>query len=104
MCTYQKGGISPKIQRRRFLEIKDFGSGRLSTRATTLQEVGILPTLIYFHHKGLILGRMWCRGPKALFSLFKNCLKAFLWLICGRFCGSDCEASMECSKHGVRVV
>ena len=64
----KKGGVSPKIQRRRFREIKDFGLGRLLTRATTLKEVGIFPTLIYFHPKGLILGKMWCRGPKALFG------------------------------------
>ena len=42
--TYQKGGISPNIQMRRFQEIKDFGLGRLPTRATALQEVEILPT------------------------------------------------------------
>ena len=28
---------------------EDFGVGRLSTCATTLQEVGILPTFVYFH-------------------------------------------------------
>ena len=32
--------------------------------STTLQEVGILSTLVYFHPKGLILGGMLCRGPK----------------------------------------
>ena len=64
----QKGEVSPKIQRRRFWEIKDFGLGRLPTRATTLQEVGILPILVYFHHKGLISRKMWRRGSKALFG------------------------------------
>ena len=39
--TYQKGGISPKIQMRRFWEIKDFGLERLATCAIVLQEVGI---------------------------------------------------------------
>ena len=39
---YQKGEISPKIQRRRFQKIKDFGLGRLPTRATMIQEVGFL--------------------------------------------------------------
>ena len=68
MRGYQKGGISPKFQKKRFREIKDFGLGRLSTHATTLKEVGILPTLFYFHHKGLILLRMLCRGPKGLFG------------------------------------
>ena len=51
--------------------------------STTLQEVEILHTLVYFHHKGLILGGMLCRGPKGMFSLFRNCLNLFLWLICG---------------------
>ena len=100
----KKGGISPKIQRKRFQEIKDFGLGRLPTHATMLQEVGILPIMVYFHHKGLILGTIWCRGPKALFGLFRNCLKPFLWHIWGRFRGSVCKVSMTCSKHGLRAV
>ena len=87
---------------RRFQEIKDFGLGRLPTHSTTLQAVGILHTLFHFHHKRLILGKMWCRGPKAQFGLFRNCLKPFLWFICSRFCGPICEVSMACSKHGVR--
>ena len=41
---------------------------RLSTHYSTLQEVEILPTLVYFHPKGLILGEMLCRGPKSLFG------------------------------------
>ena len=53
--------------------------------STTLQKVGILHTLVNFHPKGLISGKMWCRGPKALFGWFRNCLNPFLWLICG--CG-----------------
>ena len=36
--------------------------------STTLQEVGILFTLVYFYHKGLILGGMLYRGPKGLFG------------------------------------
>ena len=36
--------------------------------STTLQEVGILPILVYFHPKGMILGGMLCRGPKGLFG------------------------------------
>ena len=35
-------------------EIKDFGLGMLPTHTTTLQEVGILHALVYFHPKGLI--------------------------------------------------
>ena len=41
---------------------------RLPTHSSMLQEVGIFPTLVYFHHKGLILGEILCRGPKGLFS------------------------------------
>ena len=37
---------------RRFREIKDFGLGRLPTRAIALQKIVILPTLVYFHPKG----------------------------------------------------
>ena len=33
-----------------------------------------------FHPKGLILGKMWYRGPKALFGWFRNCLKLFYGL------------------------
>ena len=83
---------------------EDFRLGRLPTRSTTHQEVGILHTLVYFHHKGLILGKIWCRGPKALFGGFRNYLKPFLWLICGRFHGLVCKVSMACLKHGLRVV
>ena len=39
-----------------------------------------------------------------MFCLFRNYLKPFLWLNCGRFHGSVCEVSMACSKHGLRVV
>ena len=52
----------------------------------------------------MILGKMRCRGPKALFGLFRNCLKPFLWLICSRFHGLVCEESMACLKHGLSVV
>ena len=41
---------------------------RLPTHSSTLQEVEILLTLVYFHPKGLILGEMLCRGPKGLFG------------------------------------
>ena len=47
-----------------------FGLGGVletSVGSTTLQEVGVLPTLVYFHPKGLILGGMLCKGPKGLF-------------------------------------
>ena len=45
-----KRRVSPKIQRRRFHEIKDFELERLPTHAITLQEVEILPTLVYSSH------------------------------------------------------
>ena len=37
-----------------------WGLGGVDTSfsSTMLQEVGILPTLVYFHPKGLILGKM----------------------------------------------
>ena len=54
-----------------------------SFSSTTLQEVGIFSTLVYFHPRGLILRGMLCRGLKGLFCCFRNCLKLFLWLICG---------------------
>ena len=46
----------------------DFELGRFPTHAITLQDVGILPTLVYFHSKVLISEEMWCRGPKAMFG------------------------------------
>ena len=58
---------------------------RSPTFSTTLQEVGILPTLVLFPPLGLILGELLCRCPKGLFRLFKNSLWSFLWPICGRF-------------------
>ena len=36
--------------------------------STKVQEIDILPTLVYFHHKWLILRGMLCRGPKGLFG------------------------------------
>ena len=54
----------------------DFGLGRLPTCATTLQEVEILPILVYFHHKGCFgyiatlrsrLALFFC--PKGLFGM-----------------------------------
>ena len=49
---------------RRFREIKDFGLRRLPTHVSTLQEVEILPTLVYFplwaKKKGFfVLGSVW---------------------------------------------
>ena len=54
---------------------------RLPTHSSTLQELRILPTLVYFHPNGLILEEILCRGPKGLFGLTRNCLKPFLWTV-----------------------
>ena len=45
-CGYLEQEISPKIQERKYQEIEVFGFRRLPTRSSTLQEVGILPTLV----------------------------------------------------------
>ena len=47
MSGYKKVGVSPKIQRKSFQEIKDFRLGRLPTHAIMLKEVRILLTLDY---------------------------------------------------------
>ena len=67
MRTYQNGGISPKIQMKRFRETKYFGLRRLRTHATTLQEVRVLPTLDYFHSKGYLALVCALRGSLARF-------------------------------------
>ena len=90
----KKKRISPKIQRRRFREIKDFGLGRLPTH------VRILPTLVYFHPKGLILGKMWWRGLKALFGQFRNYLKPFY----GFFVASFVVRIVKCPWNAQSIV
>ena len=74
------------------MEIKDFGLRRLPTRATTLQEVGILSTLVYFHHKGCFGYISTFRSRLTMFSTLrgylawvKTTLIAALWVVCGRF-------------------
>ena len=60
-----------RSKRRDFWKSKFSGLGGVfetSFGSTTLQEVGILRTLVYFHPKRLILGVMLCRGPKDLFG------------------------------------
>ena len=57
-----------KIQSRSFQEIEDFGLGRLPTRAITLQEVEILPTLVLVPIFGLIFGLKMVEGFKGLFG------------------------------------
>ena len=45
LCAHTKNGeFHRRSKGGRFREIKDFGLRRLPNRATTLQEVGILPT------------------------------------------------------------
>ena len=88
---------SSRIQRRRFHEIKDFGLGRLPTHATMLKEVGILPTLVYFHPKGCFGYISTLRSRLALFSALKGCLAwvkktltSILRSIYDRFCVLIC--------------
>ena len=74
----------------RFREIKDFGLGRLSTHATMLQDVGILPTLVSFHPKGCFGSISTLRSRLALFSALRGCLtwvKTTLIAILRPFCG-----------------
>ena len=52
----------------------DFGLGRLPTCATTLQEVGILPTLVYFHHKGCFGSIATLRAVWLFFFALRGCL------------------------------
>ena len=58
--TYQNGGISLKqeeiLGKPKAWAWKVFL--RLPTHSSMLQKVGILPTLVYFHPKGLILVEM----------------------------------------------
>ena len=60
----------------RFGKIKDFGLGRLPTHSTMLQEVGVLPTLDYFHFKGCLAIVSTLRGCLARFVA---CVKIRLW-------------------------
>ena len=55
LCTYQKGGISQKVQKKEFggnqgLQVMRPSQG--SNGSCTLKEVGILPTLVYFPSEG----------------------------------------------------
>ena len=95
---------------RRFREIKDFGLERLSTRATTLQEVGILPTLVYFHPKGCFGFISTLRSRLALFSTLrgylawvKTTLIVVLRPICGRLCVLICSCVI-CPKKCLETV
>ena len=72
MHAYQKRGISPKIRRRRFLEIKIFGTRRCSLirfyyapRGRDFSYFGLFSTLRVFCPKGLF-GCVFC--PKGLFG------------------------------------
>ena len=77
---------------------------RPPTTSITLQEVGILPTLVLFPPFRLILEGLLCRCSKGLFSLLKNSLWSFLWPICGRFCGPICECLWHVQKIVLGVV
>ena len=52
MRGYLEIEISPRIKERKFREIKFVGFRRLPTHSSTLQEVGIIPTLVYFPFLG----------------------------------------------------
>ena len=54
---------------------------RPSTFSTTLQDVGILPTLVLFPPFTLILGGLLCRCSKGLFGLFLDILWPFFMAI-----------------------
>ena len=103
---YKKRGVSPKIQRRIFGEIKGFGLRRClrpPTISTTLQEVGFFPTFVYFYLKGLFGGYFkWllCRCSKGLYGLFLD----GLWPFHGRFCGMICDCLWHVQKIILRVV
>ena len=82
---HQQERISLRIQRRRFQEIKDFELGRLPARAITLQKVGVLPTLDYFHFKGYLALVSALRGCilaslKGCLACFVACVKVRSWL------------------------
>ena len=64
-------GFHRRFKGRDFRKSKILGLGGVletSFGSTMLQEVEILPTLVYLHHKGLILGGMLYGGPKGLFG------------------------------------
>ena len=70
---------------------------KTSFRSTTLQEVEILYTLVYFHPKGCFGYISTLRRCLALFYALRSCLAwvkttliAVLWPVCGRFCVLIC--------------
>ena len=77
---------------------------RPSTFSTTLQDVGILPTLILFPPFTLILGGLFCRCSKGLFGLFLDIYGRFLWLFCGWFNGLNFECLWNVQMIVLRVV
>ena len=77
---------------------------RPPTFSITLQELGILHTLVLFPTFGMILGGLLCRCSKGLFGLFLNSLWSFLWPICGRFCGMNYECLWCVQRIVLRAV
>ena len=81
---YQKGGISPKIQRRRFGENQSFRVYEVFSSLPTI--LRILHTLVYPYFLWTDLYRD-CLGVfKGLFGLFLDSLWPFLWSVCVQFC------------------
>ena len=72
-----------KIQRRRFWEIKDFGLGRLPTRATMVQEVGILSTWVISNLRAVLRVDCCVDALRGCLDCFKMTLMTILWLGCG---------------------
>ena len=50
---------------------------KTSYHSITLQEVGIIHTLVYFHHMGFFVSISTLRGRLALFSALRGCLADF---------------------------
>ena len=88
---YKKKRISPKIQRRRFREIKNFGLGRLPTRATTLQDVEILPAWFISNLRVVLRWDSCNDALRVCLDYVKMVLMTVLQPSCGRLCELFCD-------------
>ena len=73
---------------------------KTSYHSTTLQEVGILPILVYSHFLWIDLWKECIGVFKGLFGLFLD----NLWSICGRFCWLICDCLCHVQRSVLRVV